>query len=72
MTKSVSLQHRHYVLIAEAIATLPVYRGNDCRIMVANHFANKLADTNPRFDRARFIACAAGEPSTGRDCTGER
>jgi len=55
------------VLIAEAIFTLPTYRNSDCRIAVANHFADKLADTNPRFDRARFIACAAGEPVTGRD-----
>jgi len=67
MSKSVNLQHRHFVMIAEAIASLPVYRGNDCRIAVANHFADKLADTNPRFDRGRFIACAVGTPCNGRD-----
>jgi hypothetical protein len=69
MTKSVNLQHRHFVLIAETIAALP----DTCnRSVVAIAFADKLASTNPRFDRGRFLACAMGQPSTGRDCTGER
>lgn len=64
MTKSINLQHRHFVLIAETIANLP----EACnRSVVAIAFADKLACTNPRFDRERFLACAMGNPCTGRD-----
>lgn len=69
MTKNVNLQHRHFVLIAATIASLPDFCN---RSVVAQHFASQLAMTNPRFDRARFLACAMGEPVTGRDCMGER
>ena len=64
MSKSVNLQHRHFVLIAQAIATLPI----ECnRSVVAQHFASMLASTNPRFDLARFLLCAMGTPGNGRD-----
>ena len=33
----------------------------------AEHFADALRGTNPKFDRERFINAAMGEPSNGRD-----
>jgi hypothetical protein len=69
MTKTINLQYRHFVLIANLL--------NDARLMVGacpdtvaatvTLFANQLADTNPRFDRSRFIQCAMGNPCSGRD-----
>ena len=64
MSKTINLQHRHFVLIACAIATLP----DACnRSVVAQHFVGYLQHTNTRFDVARFLACAMGTPCTGRD-----
>ena len=45
------MQHRHFATIAHIIRTMP---GN--RVRAAYHFADELAKTNPRFDRARFLA----------------
>lgn len=49
------MQHRHFATIATIIRAMPddlFSRG------VANHFAEMLKETNPRFDRARFLkAC---------------
>lgn len=64
------MQHRHFVLIAHTIADLgkgaaPIQRAQ--QEMLAHHFANALQATNPRFDRIRFVACAMGEPVSGRD-----
>jgi len=58
-TKPVKLQHRHFALIADIIRNLPhnvPVSLNYYRTSVAEHFANKLARTNPGFDRDRFIA----------------
>lgn len=69
MTKSVNLQHRHFVLIAETIASLRDYPGmtHDAHIVITDAFAKALRNTNPRFDDVRFIACAMGNPVSGRD-----
>jgi len=54
------MQKRHFDLIAATIANMsvpdPLYRH-----YVANHFANALQSTNPRFDRARFLKACMGE-----------
>ena len=69
MSKTINLQHRHFVLIAETLAetlrsgVLDQAQHAD----VTWTFADKLACTNPKFDRKRFIQCAMGTPSTGRD-----
>jgi hypothetical protein len=55
-----TMQRRHYELIAEVIATAPFVsvRGPLDRDTLAQHFADRLAQTNPKFDRARFLrAC---------------
>ena len=65
MTKSINLQHRHFVLIAQAIAKCELT--DEQRYAVASTFARELAATNPRFLVTRFIACAMGTPCTGRD-----
>jgi hypothetical protein len=49
------LEHRHYAVIAGIIR---VGFGGDSRAVIANVFATHLAETNPKFDRARFMkAC---------------
>jgi hypothetical protein len=67
MTKP-KMQHRHYVLIAEAIANAPIC--DDCRMEVVSQFAAALRGTNERFDCERFVAAAMGKPSNGRDNAG--
>jgi len=50
------LEHRHFAAIAAIISTLPdAYSG-----LVAEHFANALRSTNPRFDRDRFLRAVKG------------
>ena len=62
-------QHRHYVRIAEAIASIRGKFGCDDTRIIAEHFADALRGTNPNFDRQRFVSAAMGEPSNGRDRT---
>ena len=46
------MEHRHFAVVAGIIAELPTnQRGH-----IAGFFADKLAGTNPKFNRARFIA----------------
>jgi hypothetical protein len=49
------MQHRHFATIAAIIARIPDagYRQD-----MAEHFADNLRSTNPRFDRARFLTAA--------------
>lgn len=61
MNKAPVFQHRHYKAIA---ATLAAWGAGS---YMAEHFAEMFADDNPRFDRARFLAAANGEPSNSRD-----
>ena len=54
-----TLQHRHFAVIAGILAELKA-RGADPEqhTTVCEHFADGLAETNPKFDRARFLkAC---------------
>lgn len=53
------MQHRHFALIASIIAELDGKK----RVEMAYHFAEALKNSNPRFDRIRFLrAC---EVATG-------
>jgi hypothetical protein len=68
------MTHKDFVLIAGVLAlarasidqersTAP----DEVLDAVATLMAQALAGTNPRFDRARFIAAANGTPTTKRD-----
>jgi hypothetical protein len=59
--------HRHYVRIDETIASIRGKFGSDDARIITEHFAEALRNTNPNFDRRRFISAAMGEPSNGRD-----
>lgn len=48
-----SLEHRHFATIAAILRNLPDYADKSA---VIEHFADELIVTNPRFDRARFLA----------------
>jgi len=61
-----SFQRRHYALIAETIATFGTHMGPlgaldmtaETKASIATFFAGKLRDTNPNFNRDRFLrAC---------------
>ena len=66
------MTRKDYVLIAEAIRTLPEFSKTvvnftaEQRREVAEHFAHALRGTNPAFSPSRFIA-AATLPTLGRD-----
>ena len=64
-TSAPVFQHRHYVQIAETIASIRGKFGSDDARIIAEHFADALR--GPNFDRQRFISAAMGEPSNGRD-----
>ncbi len=59
------MQHRHFVKIAQTIAGLDVTA--EQRASIADQFADSLRTTNLQFNRSRFVACALGTPSNGRD-----
>jgi hypothetical protein len=46
------MEHRHFATIATIVSQL----ADDMRPAVAHVFARELADTNPKFDRKRFLA----------------
>lgn len=55
------MQHRHFATIATIIRSMAKVPNQthgfiDVREDVAEHFADHLALTNPKFDRDRFIA----------------
>lgn len=56
--RGVTLEHRHFSFIAATIADLGLpWATQD---VVIKQFADACAQTNPKFDRARFIAaCVA-------------
>lgn len=54
---SVKMGHMHFAAIAHIIDTMPSVAG---KAMAKYHFADKLAATNPRFDRERFLAACNG------------
>jgi len=56
--------HQHFRKVAEIIRSLPCKDSGPMGIVwpiVAVHFADALATTNPNFDRARFLAACKGE-----------
>ena len=54
-TGKAAMQHRHFATIADIIRALPDVTDLEQR-RIADHFAKELADTNPNFDRERFMA----------------
>lgn len=58
------MEHRHFATVATIIremgdGAMPVDRAT--REMVAYHFAERLRETNPNFDKGRFLrACLPG------------
>jgi hypothetical protein len=53
------MQHRHFATIATIIREMPANGtalGQFAPEQVAELFANRLGETNPRFDRDRFLA----------------
>jgi hypothetical protein len=53
-----TLTRQHFQLIADVVKDSIGYSTPDSRNVLAREFANKLASTNPNFDRARFlVAC---------------
>lgn len=59
-----TMQHRHFATIARVINRLHTRKPDRLTSgMVASFFADALAETNPRFDRERFLrACGTRWP----------
>lgn len=53
-----TLQRRHFETVANIIAGLDL--SDAMRLKVAKGFADELADTNPNFDRDRFMVACKG------------
>ncbi len=54
-----TLEHRHFAVIAGILADLPgvdLQMNPDQRRALREYFADRLRETNPRFDRKRFLA----------------
>lgn len=68
---NMKLQRRHFEFIAETLKAehddQPLGDGglhHELYVKLCKRFANKLADTNPQFDRVAFLeACDAYDPS---------
>ncbi len=54
------LTRQTFQLIAEAVQDF-VHNDPGVTLELAEHFADRLADTNPNFDRDRFIDVATGK-----------
>lgn len=62
--RGATFEHRHFAALADMLARLHSVNGEKNRTWVCEYFANELANTNPRFDRARFLAaCNAADRS---------
>lgn len=62
-TTRATMTHQHFATVAAIIAVIPWMAGSLYqRKLVAEHFADHLAATNPRFDRARFLAACKVTP----------
>lgn len=55
------MQHRHFATIATIIRDFTYHKLPAS--MLAEHFADQLGRTNPRFDRSRFLAACKPEAS---------
>lgn len=53
-----TMTKQHFELIAAAVLTNPVVSNEADQIQFAEHFANILENTNPRFNRSQFIKAA--------------
>ena len=60
------MQHRHFATVAAILANAPDFTKHNSGNPIGAHrqlcryFADELAETNPRFDRDRFLkACGA-------------
>ena len=60
-----AMQHRHFAVIAGIIADMPTHAASlrAAKRSVALMFADKLAESNQRFNRIRFLV-ACGEITT--------
>lgn len=69
--QTVELQHRHFAFIASALrnAKTAPHLSEQGWVEVATVFANMCENTNPRFDRSRFLVAAGffGEPFPKKD-----
>jgi hypothetical protein len=54
------MTHKDFELVADVVATAQYDSGSPQEVQVglAMAFADRLAETNPRFDRARFVTAA--------------
>ena len=52
--RGATFEHRHFAALAMMIREMPTV--DRPRRSTADYFADRLAETNPRFDRARFLA----------------
>lgn len=57
------MSKKDYELIASVLRGAKAYTKPDDHVLLVGDFTNALATTNPRFDRARFIAACMGEDS---------
>jgi hypothetical protein len=55
------MQHHHFATVATVIRGLQGSMSPGDVELVAEHFADKLRHTNPKFDRARFLAACKAE-----------
>lgn len=59
--RKATFEHRHFATVAAIIKDMRAYLPGNTGDRVAEEFADSLAGTNPRFDRARFLrACGEG------------
>jgi hypothetical protein len=58
------LKRRHFEFIAELVRALPAdtLLSPSQRAQVARAFCNRLALTNPKFDKARFLRACGVDP----------
>jgi hypothetical protein len=55
------MQHRHFSTIAEIIRDMPEPQ----REFTLQWFVDRLGETNPKFDRTRFVRACRGMPIAG-------
>ena len=60
-----TFEHRHFKAIAAILNDTQLPK--DWWNQTVETFADALEETNPKFDRARFLSACSGKPSNGRD-----
>jgi hypothetical protein len=66
-SQSPFMQHRHFKLIADIIRNMGAPTLDDPVGDIAMQFAMALEQTNPAFDRARFLAACQGNHTKSKD-----